>query len=276
MSAEKPPVLLNKESLYQISELNADKIINMSDDQLITYQETLTTAINLFPVQKHRLQESFRKMDYPPTLQWLKSMRNTLNKIHADNLVRNCDKQINQYQDIDNIKHDRFKTFVEFTVDTVEMLYNDIQLVLNEVPGEEDVDPQETFAKMMREQIATITEINETAVEKLKDDQLKTYAKNLMNFPDESVSQMEGLKGAFKIKNYPSVMRWLNVLEGALTKIHADGLAEECRRQINLTNDYSAIRHEKLEIFIKYIITSMTMLCNDIDTLNFNDLKKKR
>ena len=267
MSAAK---IIKKERLYAVSELNAEKIINMSDEALAAYQETLTNAVNLFPVQKDRLQDAFRKMDYAPTLQWLKSMRNTLNQIHADNLVKNCDKHLAHHQDLENIKHDRFKAFIDFTMATLTMLYADIQLILEEVAIEEKVSPQESYAKKVREQLATIAELNETALDRITDDQLKTYVKTLSNFPEESISQVEGLKGAFKMKNYPSVMRWLGVLEGVLSQINADSLAEECRRQINSNNDYAAIRHEKLELFINYILTSISMLNSDIGSLKLN------
>ncbi|MCL2203660.1 MAG: hypothetical protein FWB88_06950 [Defluviitaleaceae bacterium] len=259
---------LSKESLYAITDLTADKIIRMSDDDLLAYQETLTNAVNLFPVQRSRLEDAFAKMDYAPVMQWIKSMRNTLNQIHADNLAKNCDKQLTLYQDIDNIKHDRLKTFIDYTMETLAMLYKDIQKVLDEQMAlEVQASPQISFAKRAREQLATITEINETTLERMKDDQLKSYVKALSNFPEESISQVEGLKGAFKIKNYASVMRWLGVLEGALSQIHADGLAEECRRQINLNNDYSVIRHEKLELFINYILKSISILNDDIGSL---------
>ncbi|MCL2187531.1 MAG: hypothetical protein FWC16_10510 [Defluviitaleaceae bacterium] len=259
--------LVNKESLYAISDLNADTIIKMSDDQLADYQETLTNAVNIFPVQRSHLENAFAKMDYAPALQWLKSMRNTLNQINADNLVKNCDKHLALYQDIDNIKHDRFKTYVDFTMATLALLYEDIKKVLEESAPEETAAPQVNFAKRIRERLATIAELNEDTINKMKDDQLKTYIKALANFPEDSISQVEGLKGAFKMKNYPSVMRWLGVLEGALTQIHANALADECRKQINLNNEYSAIRHEKLELFINYILSSISILCEDIGTL---------
>jgi len=265
-----PQSLLNKESLYAITDLTADKIIQMDENRLSVYQEQLTTAANLFPVQRIHLESAFKKMDYAPALQWIKSMRNTLNQIHADAIVRNIDKHLELYQDIENIKHDRFKTFIEFTMSTLALMYEDIKKVLEESAPEVSDDPRDNFvalARLVRERLTTISELNEAAIYKMKDEELKTYIKALVNFPEECSSQVEGLKGAFKMKNYVSVMRWLSALEGALTQIHANALADECRKQINLNNEYSAIRHEKLELFINYILSSISILCEDIGTL---------
>jgi hypothetical protein len=263
--------LLNKESLYALTDLTADKIIRMTDDQLLVYQETLTNAVNLFPVQKDRLEDAFSKMDYAPTLQWLKSMRNTLNQIHADNLAKQCDKQLLLNQDIENIRHDRLKTFIEFFMATLTLLYSDIQLVLDELLVIEKTNPKENFAKRVKNQLSSISEINSDKIERLTDDQLKGYIRNLKNFHEDCPAQENGLRSSFKIKNYSSVIRWLGVIEGALAQIHADSLAEECRRQININNDFSSIRHEKLELFINYALSSLSMLCSDIASLKLDD-----
>ncbi|MCL2500131.1 MAG: hypothetical protein FWE90_07310 [Defluviitaleaceae bacterium] len=263
--------VLNKESLYAVTDLTADKIIKMTDTQLRAYQETLTNAVNLFPVQKDRLEDAFAKMDYAPTLQWLKSMRNTLNQIHADNLAKQCDKQLAINQDVENIRHDRLKNFIDFFMASLTMLYKDIQSVLDELKTKEKVKPKESFAKKVKNQLSTVAEINEKTIERMSDDQIKGYINKLKDFLDDCPAQEDGLRSAFKIKNYASVMRWFNVIEGTLTKIHADHLAEECHRQINMNNDYSAIRHEKLEPFVNYVLTSLNMLCADIGSLQLDD-----
>jgi hypothetical protein len=263
--------LLKKESLYALTDLTTDKIIKMNDTQLSAYQETLANAVNLFPVQKERLEDAFEKMDYAPTLQWLKSMRNTLNQIHADNLAKQCDKQLSLNMDVENIRHDRLKTFIEYFVATLTMLYKDIQVVLDELLLKENVSPKESLAKKIKKQLSTISEIDETTIERMKDDQIKTYIKDLMAFHEECPARENGLRSSFKIKNYASVMRWLNVIEGALTQIYAENLAEECRRQVNLNNDFSAIRHEKLELFVNYVLNSLSMLCSDIGSLKLDD-----
>jgi len=263
--------LVKKESLYTITDLTADKIIRMTDDQLETYQEALTNAVNLFPVQRERLADSLKKMEYAPVLQWLKSMRNTLNAIHADTLVKQCDKQLDQFSDIENIRHDRFKTFIEFIMGTLSMLYKDIQSVLDEVHAEEPEKVEENLARKIRKQLTTISELNEIALERLKDDQIKGYLQNLVAFVEECPARIDGLKGAFKMKNYASVMRWLGVIEASLANIHADNLTEECRRQININNEYSNIRHEKLELFINYFLTSLGQLCADISSLKLGN-----
>jgi hypothetical protein len=260
--------LLNKESLYAVTDLTADKIIKMTDAQLRTYRESLTNAVSLFPVQKDRLEDAFAKMD---TLQWLKSMRNTLNQIHADNLAKQCDKQLALNQDIDNIRHDRLKTFIDFFVASLVLLYKDIQTVLDELSQTEKSSPKESFAKKIKNQLSTVSEINMQTIERMTDDHIKVYIKKLRNFTEDSPAQEDGLRSAFKIKNYASVMRWLSVIEGTLTQLHVNSLAEECQRQASLNQDISAIRHEKLEPFVNYVLTSLSMLRSDIESLQLEN-----
>jgi hypothetical protein len=264
--------LLKKESLCAIAELNAGKIMKMTDEQLLAYQVTLTNAVNLFPIQKERLEDALKKMDYPPVLQWLKAMRNSLVQIHADNLAKDCDKQLAVYHDIPHIRHDKFKTFIDFMLGTLGMLYRDIQWLLEELTTEEEGVVKESYAERVREQLSAISELNPAAIERVKDDQLKGYVKSLLNFKEECPAQENGLRGSFKMKNYASVIRWLGVIETSLAQIYADSLMEECRRQINLNHDYGTIRHEKLELFINYFLTSLSLLCEDIGTLKLSEL----
>jgi hypothetical protein len=263
--------LIKKDSLYTLTELSADKIIKMNDDELRSYQETLANSVNLFPIQKERLEDAFKKMDYAPTLQWLKSMRNTLNQIHADNLVKQCDKQLVLFHDVDNIRHDRLKMYIDFFIPTAAMLYADIQMALDELAVTEKSGVKENYAKKVKERLSTITELNQAAIGRMTDDQLRGYVKSLITFHEDCPAQENGLRSSFKIKNYASVIRWLGVIEAALAQINADNLVEECRRQINLNNDYSAIRHEKMELFINYFLTSLSLLCADIGVLKLSE-----
>jgi hypothetical protein len=174
---------------------------------------------------------------------------------------------------LENIRHDRLKTFIDFFMATLTLLYNDIKLALDEVAIEEINTQEDSYAKKTKEQLATIDELNATHISRLSDDQLRAYIKDLAIFYDECSARENGLRSSFKIKNYPSAMRWLSAIESSLTQIHATNLAEECLRQINLNNDYSAIRHEKFELFINFILSSLDMLCNDISYLNIEHLK---
>jgi hypothetical protein len=53
------------------------------------------------------------------------------------------------------------------------------------------------------------------------------------------------------------MLRWLSQIEESLAKIHADNLTEDCRAQIAQNKEFSGIRHEKLEIFINYFLSSL-------------------
>jgi hypothetical protein len=257
----------SKESLYKITELSTDKIANLTDEEMAAYCEQLHNAVNLFPVQKNHLEQAFAKMEYAPTLQWLKSISNTLTRIYADNLVRQCKKQLAQCSDPENIRHDRLKNFIDFFTASLTMFYADVAQVLKQTETATVVNQEDTDAKRIRVQLATIDELNQTAIDKIPNSKLSTYIKNLHHFCHTGIDNENGLRGAFRMKNYASVISWLDIIEASLIKIHADNLAEECKRQINANNDYAAIRQEKFELVINYICSALSMLRTDIESL---------
>ena len=72
-------------------------------------------------------------------------------------------------------------------------------------------------------------------------------------------------------------MQWLSAIEDSLSKIHANSLLEECRSQINQNKDFNSIRHERLEMFVNYFLTSVSMLADDIKMLHLHKhVPKKR
>jgi hypothetical protein len=259
--------LLSKESLYQITDLSKAKITAMKDDELEKYRETLADAANLFPVQKDRLQDAFAKAEYAPVLQWLKSMRNSLSRIHAYDLVKQCENQLAQNTDIDAIRHDRLATFIDFFLGSVTMLYTDIQILLEKAEIEEFGKPADNYAKRAREQLTLISEINEEKVRKIEDANLGKYMIKLENFNDEIEEKIDALRGSLRMKNYKLVINWLNDIKNALASIHADALADECLRQIKQNSIIANIRHEKLELTINFILSSLKILYDDIASL---------
>jgi PleD family two-component response regulator len=71
-------------------------------------------------------------------------------------------------------------------------------------------------------------------------------------------------------------MQWLSAIEEVLTSIHADGLAEDCQKQIELNKDYNSIKHDRLEVFTNYFLSTLSMLAADIKHLHLpKQIQKK-
>jgi hypothetical protein len=263
---------VTKEKLLTIADLNAEKIKGMSNEQLQTYAESLNTSINLFPVQKEKLENAFRINDYAVVLQWLKSVRNRLSMMHADSLVKDCERQINQNQDLSNIRHDKLRAFIDYFFSNLNIFYTDIQHLFEEQKLEDIEHGNESPLEKIKGRLTMVNELNPKKIKAITSGQLCGYIDCLNAFAEDFEAQENGLKGSIKIKYYASTIQWLSVIEEALTKIYADNLAEECRNQINLNKDFDNIRHEKLEVFIQYLLTSLTILYDDIKKLNLSKL----
>ncbi|MCL2852993.1 MAG: response regulator [Defluviitaleaceae bacterium] len=261
---------ISKEKLLQIVDLNSEKIEQMTDVQLQNYTKALSTAANLFPIHKEKLEGAFREMDYAPMLQWLKAIKNSLSKIHADNLASDCERQIELNQDLNNIRHEKLRTFLDYFLSTSTMLFSDILTIQEELEIEsfELRYKQEAGLERIREKLLTVTELNPNKVENMTDEQLYGFIEALTAFQEHFPSQEIGLRDALKSKNYTFVLKWLVAIEETLEKIHADSLAETCRNQININKNLANIRHERLEAYISYFLKSLSLLSDDIKMLN--------
>jgi CheY-like chemotaxis protein len=94
------------------------------------------------------------------------------------------------------------------------------------------------------------------------------YIELLHTFDSDYKAQESGLRAALKIKQYATVLQRLAAIEKLLLAIHADDLAEDCKDHINQNKDISGIRHEKLEMFVNYFLSSLSMLSDEIHVLH--------
>jgi CheY-like chemotaxis protein len=262
-----------KQKLLGITDLNVEKIKEMTDDQLKNYIEFLSTSVNIFSMQKEKLKHAFDTMDYASVIQWMKIIRNSLSRIYADNLVKDCEKQIELNHDLENIRHEKLRVVIDYFLSTLTMFFADIQKLLEE-QGEND-HKHASRAEKIKEKLSALTELNARKIKTMTDEQLSNYIRNLNAFPDEFQGQENALRNALKIKHYAFVMQSLSAIEDSLSKIHADDLLEECRNQININKDYNSIRHEKLEAFVNYFLTSLSMLAEDIKMLRLPKQKQE-
>jgi aromatic ring-cleaving dioxygenase len=256
--------------LMGIPDLNAASIMKLTEKQFQNYTESLVSSVNIFPLQRNKLEAAFRDKDYEIVLEWLKSIRNRLSQIYADNLVAEYDKHIIQYQDKNNIRHDKMRVFIDYLFSLMTMLFTDVQKALDD----EYSDPKSGALLKIKERLYTVGELNADKIKEMTEERIIQYVENLSAFQENLHMQGNGLRGSFKIKQYASMMRWLSQIEESLAKIHADNLTEDCRTQIAANKDVNAIRHEKLEIFINYLLSSLNMLAADINGLNLPKLKR--
>jgi hypothetical protein len=259
-----------RDMLLSIPDLNPDKIRKLTDKQFQSYTEALVSSANVFSLQRNKLESAFRDKNYEIVLEWLKSIRNRLSQIHADNLVAEYDKHIHLYQNIETIRHEKMRVFIDYLFSLMTMLFSDVQKALDD----EYADPKSGALLKIKERLYTVSELNAKKIEEMTEDQIIHYVENLALFQENLHAQENGLRGSFRIKQYASLFRWLSQVEESLAKIHADNLIEDCRAQLNLNKDYSNIRHEKLEIFINYLLSSLNMLAADINGLNLPRLKR--
>jgi len=260
-----------KNKILSLNEIDADAIKNMTDNQLLSYVQALNVIVASFPLQKEELLHALAEMDYATLFQWLQLIGSSLSQMHADDLARECDKQINQNQDLNNIRHDRLKVFIDYFMPTLDLFFSDVYKMLDDIEAleiegsdlQEEAGPDEIKQKLL-----TIHELNPESINNMTDDELSDYIKLLNGFHIEFQAQENGLRGSVKIKHYVFVLQWLNTIEETLVKMHATELAKDCRNQINTNKDFNNIRHEKLEVFINYLLSSMSMLSADIKLLH--------
>ena len=257
----------SKEKLLSISDLNAAKISEMSDEQMHDYAQSLNTFVEIFPVQQERLKIALQTREYASALQWLISIGNALSQIHADDLAKDCQKQITLSQNTDIIRHEKIEAFSNYFLTALSILFEDVQQVLEKQESafeqEEVEEPKINFAEI-KESLLSISELNAEKIKQIEDDHIQDYIGALAVFVSDMPIQEKGIKGALRSKNYESILQRLGTIGDALSQIHADSLLEDCRNQIKLNSDINNIRHEKLEAFVDYFLASLSMLISEI------------
>ena len=259
-----------KEKLLGLTEINSKSIEEMTEAQLFSYIQVLNVTAAAFPLQREELMHAFSEVDYAVVFQWLEIISSSLSQMHADNLAKECEKQINVNKDLNNIRHARVKVFVEYFVPTLDLFFADIHQVLEdlEVVEAEMTNSIEREPVKIKDKLFTVSELSQEKIKKMSDEELGDYLVALSDFCAEFQAQENGLRGSIKIKHYVFVLQWLTAIEVSLSKIHATELAEDCRSHIAMNKDFNNIHHEKLDVFIKYLLSSMSMLSADIKMLH--------
>jgi CheY-like chemotaxis protein len=114
----------------------------------------------------------------------------------------------------------------------------------------------------MREQLLEIPELNIAQILlTMGHNEFDEYVKVLNSFVEKFPTWETDIKNALGEKDYLNFIKNLANVKDLLEQIHADGLVEDCMKQLKwLTN----VNYEKLETFATHFLSVLTMLSIDI------------
>jgi hypothetical protein len=133
---------------------------------------------------------------------------------------------------------------------------------------------KETPSAQIKTKLLAVSELNAKKIEQMTDERMNTYIDALIAFAEGFQAQETGLRSSVKIRQYTSAFRWLVSIAESLSRIYADDLLEDCQNQIKLNKDINSVRHEKLENFINFFLSNLSMLAADLEKLNLPLLKQ--
>jgi CheY-like chemotaxis protein len=114
-----------------------------------------------------------------------------------------------------------------------------------------------------KERLLSITELNLAGkIEQMDEESLKNYSQLLSSFTHDFPEQEENIKAAIGKKDYDTLTSLLTAICEILEKAYADELVEDCKKR--LSGGISSIKHEKLEAFISFFLSNLSMLSIDI------------
>jgi CheY-like chemotaxis protein len=112
-----------------------------------------------------------------------------------------------------------------------------------------------------RERLLTISDLNLAGIQKMDEKAFEAYLRSLNSFIEALPAHDEKMKTALETKDYSSLSKSFADVRELLEAIHAGYRADECTKQIK---ELKNVKHEKLEVFMTYFLTSLSMLSIDI------------
>jgi len=128
---KKKDKLIDMERLFDITELNLDgKIENMDDDTLKNYVKLLDSFTETFPSQEENIKNALKTKDNNALTKHLTDIRNILESMFADEMARECAKQIDL---IGKTKPEKIEAYMRYYLASLSMLSLDLQMALNKL-----------------------------------------------------------------------------------------------------------------------------------------------
>lgn len=121
----------------------------------------------------------------------------------------------------------------------------------------------------IRERLFEIPELNISQILlQMRDNQLYEYTQTLNSFVENFPSLENELKNALERRDYLAYSKTLVDIRDMLSGIFADELAEECKKQINAL---VAVKYEKVQASMTYLLSLLAMLSIDIQVVLYMD-----
>lgn len=120
-----------------------------------------------------------------------------------------------------------------------------------------------------KERLLEISELNiAEKIKQMNDDDLKNYSELLNSFTESFPEYEEKIRSALTAKDYDALTEHLTAVHDILEKISADDSAKDCLKCIN--DGFDSSKHEKIEAFLNYLLSTLSMLSIDIQMLEQN------
>jgi CheY-like chemotaxis protein/HPt (histidine-containing phosphotransfer) domain-containing protein len=265
--------MINRERLLAISELNlAGKIEKMEDGKLANYIQLLDSFTDNLPGLEKKIKAALVVRDNNALTKHLTAVRDILKKIYADEMAQDCTKHIGWFG---SEKHEKIEAYIRYFLSSLAMLSADIQKAERQADAPTDA-PQKNAAQnpaaaapaeqskenKIIERLLEISELKIAGkIEQMGKEELNSYIRLLDTFTDNFPTQEENIKLALKNNDNDAFTKHLSDIRDILEKIHADEMAQDCAKQINTI---SSTTHEKLEAYIRYFLSTLSMLSIDI------------
>jgi CheY-like chemotaxis protein len=251
--------MISKEKLLEISELNLTGITEkMNEIDLKNYNQLLYTFIDNLPEQDKRIKTALDSKNYDNLNKHLTALKGILEKIHADEIAADCAKQI---ASLGAIKHEKLDAYMRhYFLFNLATLSEDIQKADGKTPEQKTADDKNK--NINKEKFLAIHELKLAGkIEKMDDGGFAEFVQLLNSFAENYPEQEEKIKIALKNVDYDTLKKHLSEVKDTLEKIHADELAQECAKQLE---GIGKTMHEKIEAFMRYFLSSLSMLSIDI------------
>jgi len=254
--------MISKEKLLEISELNlAGKIEQMEEGKIESFVQLLNSFNDDLPAYEKKIQDALTKRDFEALKKQLTNIRGILEKIYADEMAQDCKKQINS---ISNSKPEKIEAYMRYFMTNLFLLSADIQKAQQQTnaPASQEDSSEEKNKLIDMDILFSIKDLNiDNKVEQMNEEGFKNYIKLLDAFTEDFPNQEEKVKDALKAKNNEALAEHLSEVKNVLKNIYADEMAEECSKQIELIGK---TKHEKIEAYMNYFLSSLSMLSLDI------------
>jgi len=227
--------MIAKERLLAIVNLKlAGKIEDMNAQQMEQYEQLLVTFIENFPGDEEKIKAALHeplndKKQYEALSAGLHAMCRTLEKLHADDLVKECHDKIKEFKDADR---EQVEAYVTGFLSSVAMLSIDIQMAkyLEEkkyAEKKEDGAPKDEVQAAPDAEVAPVPDSEKTIL--AVDDaaiSLSLLKKNLQGSPYKLVCVNSGADALLYLKTHQPD---LFILDIEMPRMNGYELAEKIR-----------------------------------------------